>query len=183
MGVVLVRSRLPAGADHLHQYFGSGLEIGRATAARHQFPCDFRIMDAHNLEFADESLDVGLGLAILHHLEFPRALREVHRVLRKGGRPLLLEPLRHNPVARLIRWLTPHARTADEMPLGRPELRLAERNFEMQNYYSEQFTVLGAAIAHPFYKNPINPITKFCAAADDLVVRLAPAVGVYYRSV
>src|SRR6266478_6770836 len=44
------------------------LETGRATAARHHFPCDFRIMDAHSLEFADESLDIVFGLAILHHL-------------------------------------------------------------------------------------------------------------------
>ena len=81
-------------------------------------------MDAHRLEFSDSSLDVVFGVAILHHLEFARAMSEIHRVLRKGGKIVFVEPLRHNPVARLIRYFTPQARTPDELPLGRPELRL-----------------------------------------------------------
>jgi hypothetical protein len=94
-----------------------------------------------------------------------------------------MEPLRHNPAARLVRWFTPHARTADELPLGRPELRLIGRNFEMNNYYSELLTVVGALLTRPILTNPINPVTKFCNAIDDHLVRLAPAAGVYYRSV
>src|SRR5712692_2263222 len=34
------------------------LEIGRAQAAKVRFPGDFRKMDAHDLEFADGSLDM-----------------------------------------------------------------------------------------------------------------------------
>jgi SAM-dependent methyltransferase len=101
------------------------LDIGRSQAANLSFPCDFCKMDAHQLEFADRSLDLVFGVAILHHLEFARALREIHRVLRDGGKIVFVEPMRHNPVARLVRWLTPHARTPDELPLGRPELRLS----------------------------------------------------------
>jgi SAM-dependent methyltransferase len=159
------------------------LEIGRMQAEKFKFSCDFRKMDAHSLEFGDDSLDFVFGVAILHHLDFARALREIHRVLRKGGKIVFVEPLRHNPVARLVRWLTPNARTPDELPLGRPELRLIERNFVVDNYYSELFTVIGAITARPFFMNPINPITRFCNLADQLVVRLLPAAGAYYRSV
>jgi ubiquinone/menaquinone biosynthesis C-methylase UbiE len=159
------------------------LELGRARAARLQFACEFRNMDAHQLEFAGESFDMVFGMAILHHLEFPRALREIHRVLQTGGKILFIEPLRHNPVARLVRWLTPHARTPDELPLGRPELRLVSRNFDVENYYSEMFTVLGAIIGQRVFKNPVNPVTKLCDFVDDRLVRLVPASGAYYRSV
>jgi SAM-dependent methyltransferase len=159
------------------------LEIGRAHAAKLNFACDFRRMDAHDLEFADGSLDMVFGVAILHHLEFARAMREIHRVLRKGGKIVFLEPLRHNPVARLVRWLTPHARTPDELPLGRPELRVLDRNFEVDNYYSEMLTVAGAMVAQPIFKNPINPLTRLCDHVDDLLVRIVPAAGAYYRSV
>jgi SAM-dependent methyltransferase len=159
------------------------LEIGRAHAAQLGFSCDFCKMDAHDLEFADGSLDIVFGVAILHHLEFARAMREIHRVLREGGKIVFVEPLRHNPVARLVRWLTPHARTPDEVPLGRPELRLLDGNFELDNYYSEMFTVVGALIAKTFFTNPINPLTKFCDHGDDLLVRMVPAAGAYYRSV
>jgi SAM-dependent methyltransferase len=159
------------------------LDIGQLQAAKLGFPCDFREMDAHDLEFADRSLDLVFGVAILHHLEFARALREIHRVLRDGGKIVFVEPMRHNPVARLVRWLTPHARTPDELPLGRPELRLIERNFESDNYYSELFTVFGAIIARPIFSNPINPLTRFCDIADERLVGIVPATGAYYRSV
>ena len=159
------------------------LEIGRIHAEKLGVSCDFRRMDAHGLEFADASFDLVFGVAILHHLNFPRALREIHRVLRDGGKIVFVEPLRHNPVARLVRWMTPHARTADELPLGRPELRLIERNFAVDNYYSELFTVIGAMITRPFFKNPINPLTRFCNLADDVLMRFVPATGAYYRSV
>ena len=159
------------------------LEIGRAQAAKLQFTCDFRNMDAHDLQFADGSFDMVFGVGILHHLEFARAMREIHRVLRAGGKILFVEPLRHNPLARLVRWMTPHARTPDELPLGRPELRVVGLNFEVDNYYSEMFTVVGAMIAQPIFKNPINPITRFCDLTDDLLVRMVPAAGAYYRSV
>jgi SAM-dependent methyltransferase len=159
------------------------LEVGRTHAAKLGVCGDFRKMDAHELEFADESLDAVFGVAILHHLEFDRALREIHRVLREGGKIMFVEPLRHNPVARLVRWLTPHARTPDELPLGRAELRLIADNFETDNYYSELFTVIGAMISRPIFRNPINPITRFCSLADEFLLRLVPAAGVYYRSV
>jgi SAM-dependent methyltransferase len=159
------------------------LNIGRAQAAKLGFACEFAVMDAHDLEFADGSLDLVFGVAILHHLEFARALREIHRVLRNGGKIVFVEPLRHNPVARLVRWLTPGARTPDELPLGRPELRLIDRNFAADNYYGELFTVLGAMIARPIYSDPVNPLTRFCDFADQRLVRIAPAVGAYYRSV
>jgi SAM-dependent methyltransferase len=159
------------------------IEIGQTQAAKLGFACDFRKMDAHNLDFPDGSFDMVFGVAILHHLEFARAMRETHRVLRDGGRIVFMEPLRHNPVARVVRWMTPYARTADERPLGRKELRLIDRNFYVENYYSELFTVIGAMITKPIFTNPVNPITTFCSLADDLLVRLVPATAPYYRSV
>ena len=80
----------------------------------------------------------------------------------KGGNIVFAEPLRHNPVARLVRWLTPGARSPDELPLGRPELRLIDRNFAADNYYGELFTVLGVMITRPIYSDPVNPLTRFC---------------------
>jgi SAM-dependent methyltransferase len=159
------------------------LEIGRTEAARIGIACDFRRMDAHDLEFADGSLDLVFGVAILHHLDFARAIREIHRVLRDGGKIMFVEPLLHNPIARLVRWSTPHARTPDERPLSRADLRLVDRNFTVDNYYSELLTVAGAIIARPIFGSPINPITRFCDFADELLLRMVPAVGVYYRSV
>jgi SAM-dependent methyltransferase len=159
------------------------IEIGRKHADELGVSCDFHRMDAHNLEFKNDSFDLVFGVAILHHLHVAGALREIHRVLRNGGKIVFVEPLRHNPVARLVRRMTPHARTPDELPLGRSELHLIERNFAVDNYYSELLTVLGALVARPFFSSPINPLTRFCNILDELVARTLPSAGVYYRSV
>lgn len=77
---------------------------------------DFRAGDAQVTDFEDDSFDLIIGHAILHHLDVPRGLREIRRILAPEGRAVFLEPLAHNPVLRLGRILTPAARTADEHP-------------------------------------------------------------------
>ncbi len=78
---------------------------------------DFRVGDAHQTGFDDDAFDLIIGNAILHHLDVPRALSELRRILAPGGRAVFVEPLAHNPLLRLGRRLTPAARTADEHPL------------------------------------------------------------------
>jgi SAM-dependent methyltransferase len=76
----------------------------------------FQTMDAHRIEFPDNSFDFVIGWSILHHLQPDVAMAEIHRVLKPGGRVLLWEPCADHPMLRVFRWLTPHARTPDEMP-------------------------------------------------------------------
>jgi SAM-dependent methyltransferase len=58
------------------------------------------VIDAHHLPIADNSLDNVIGVDVLHHFNYPiHVLREVSRVLRVGGRFILVEP-----------WITPFSR-------------------------------------------------------------------------
>lgn len=159
------------------------LDAGRAHAAARGIDADFRKMDAHELAFGDASFDCVFGVAILHHLEFDRAMREIHRVLRPGGSIMFVEPLILNPVARVARALTPGARTLDERPLGRAELALVDRYFESRNYYSELFTVPGGILSGLVFRAPVNPVTRLCDWLDHALLRVLPALGPYYRSV
>ena len=51
------------------------------------------VMAAERLPFADGSVDGLIGVDVLHHLARPlQFFREAARVLRKGGRPVLIDP-------------------------------------------------------------------------------------------
>lgn len=59
--------------------------------------------DCHRLPFRGRSFDVVYGSAVLIHLNHDWALDEVRRVLRPGGRMVLVEPLDRHPLLRLYR--------------------------------------------------------------------------------
>ena len=95
------------------------IEKAKALCVEKGYPperYDLRVMDAHNLEYEAGTFDYAIGLGVLHHLDTKTALDGLHRVLKPGGRLLLLEPLADNPLLKLFRWLTPRARTPDEHP-------------------------------------------------------------------
>lgn len=108
-----------------------GIDISDVAIAhaREHVDGEFHVMDAHATDFPDRSFDTIVGRGILHHLEFERAVREAARVLKPGGRLLCAEPLGDNPGAKLIRWLNPRSRTADETPLTRARIRFANELF------------------------------------------------------
>jgi len=73
-------------------------------------------MAAEELKYDSDMFDIILGNAILHHLEIEKSLKEMRRVLKKGGRAIFLEPLGHNPLINLFRKCTPNMRSKDETP-------------------------------------------------------------------
>jgi ubiquinone/menaquinone biosynthesis C-methylase UbiE len=68
------------------------------AAARERLPdTEFRVMDAHHLDFPDGTFDRVVGCSVLHHLDWARALVEVLRVLKPGGQVRFSEPNLMNP--------------------------------------------------------------------------------------
>ena len=99
---------------------------GRAGGAQ------FVVGSAHDLPFPDSSIDVVFGIAILHHLDLQLVSREVHRVLKPGGRAIFQEPVRNSKIIRFVRSLIPY-RAPDISPFERPltdnELRAFAKPF------------------------------------------------------
>jgi SAM-dependent methyltransferase len=158
-------------------------ETGRKQAELMGFPADFRVMDAHKLDFPDNKFDFAYGVAILHHLDLETAVQELFRVVKPGGRILFVEPLRLNPVAQLVRLLTPKARTADERPLGPAELRIIERYFQCDYLFSELFHVAAAVLSRFLFKKPVNGLTRTADRLDKSLASAFPKLGALYRSV
>ena len=74
--------------------------------------------NAMELEFPDNTFDIVYASNLLHHLPEPKmAIREMHRVLKPGGKACFWEPLKHNPVINVYRRMATKVRTEDETPL------------------------------------------------------------------
>jgi SAM-dependent methyltransferase len=81
-----------AGAD----YTGIDLTEAAIELARKRFEVsrltgEFRVADAENLDFADDSFDLVYSHGVLHHTpDTARAVQEVHRVLKPDGRAIVM---------------------------------------------------------------------------------------------
>jgi ubiquinone/menaquinone biosynthesis C-methylase UbiE len=86
------------------------VEMAKTVASVNGVTCEFVVGSITALPFPDESFDVVVGSAILHHL--PRqgvidALAEAYRVLRIGGRALFVEPIENSRLFDLAQNLLP----------------------------------------------------------------------------
>ena len=69
----------------------AAVELARKNFASAGMAGDFRVSDAENLDFADESFDIVYSHGGLHHTpDIEAAVREIHRVLKPGGRAIVM---------------------------------------------------------------------------------------------
>ena len=121
--------------------------------------CNFmRLMYIQCLEV---KFDLVIG-RIIHHLDIKISLLEIKRVLKKGGTAIFIEPLDANPLLKFFRFLTPFARTLDEKPLTKKDLKWISRNFKIKSSYygiiTTPLAIITSIILRPY---PLNIILKF----------------------
>lgn len=144
---------------------------------------DFRVGDGHHTGFDDDSFDLIIGNAILHHLDVPRALAELRRILAPGGRAVFVEPLAHNPLLRLGRRMTPAARTADEHPLTVADWqqcaevfpRFSHREVELS---SIPLMPLNLVLPYPWQRSLARRVSKL----DDRLLERFPRLRPFART-
>lgn len=69
----------------------AALALARDYAAKRRVDIDFRLGNAEALEFEDAAFDAVYSFGVLHHTpDIERAIAEVHRVLRPGGRAYVM---------------------------------------------------------------------------------------------
>ena len=111
------RGAIPIGVDISE----SLLDLARQRLAANGLAgrARFVVGSAHDLPITANSVDIVLGIAVLHHLDLAASAREVHRVLKPGGRAIFQEPVRNSRVLAAIRSWIPY-RAPDVSPFERP---------------------------------------------------------------
>lgn len=150
------------------------IKAAQDEAKKRNVPIDFRVMNAERLEFPAETFDIVCGSSILHHLDLAKAVREIRRVLKTGGKAVFIEPLGHNPIINLFRLMTPKMRSSDEHPLKMKDLRFISEQFldvNIKHYY------LLSLFAVPFQKNRYyKKVASFFERLDDYLFNQFPFI-------
>jgi SAM-dependent methyltransferase len=81
-----------AGADYTGvDLTEAAIELARKRFALFGLKGEFQVADAENLDFPDESFDVVYSHGVLHHTpDMDAAVQEIHRVLKPGGRAIVM---------------------------------------------------------------------------------------------
>jgi len=149
---------------------------------------DFRVMDACELEFDDETFDLTISFLTIHHLpDLRRFYLEAYRVLKPGGIIILVEPQKYNPFVEFGRKYIRNKetdRTPTEHPLVASDIRLFKDIFGNMDKREFSFLLVGSL----FFKMVLNfPIVyrtsrMFLRFIDD-ILRLIPFLRPLYWTV
>ena len=165
---------LAEGASHVIGIDISDVAIRHAhlSAVRRSLTnVEFRVDNAEAMQLPAKHVDVVAGSGIVHHLDIPKAMQEVRRVLMPGGVAIFAEPLAHNPFVNWYRKRTPELRTADEHPLTVTDLRTVARDFASSTvtYFGLIAPVLGLISREA---KATSPLTRFVWWLDRAICRI-----------
>jgi ubiquinone/menaquinone biosynthesis C-methylase UbiE len=110
------------------------VEVAQRNARSLGFEVEGRVADAERLPYDDDSFDIVIGHAVLHHIpDLDLAFAEILRVLKPGGRFVFAgEPTRHGDyvarrLSRFAWWATTHATRLPQLASWRrPQTELDE---------------------------------------------------------
>ena len=94
------------------------VEVALKLAEINGVQIEGRTVNAMDIDFPDNTFDIVYASNLLHHILYPEiTLKEMHRVLKPGGKACFWDPLKHNPVINVYRRMATEVRTEDETPL------------------------------------------------------------------
>jgi ubiquinone/menaquinone biosynthesis C-methylase UbiE len=134
--------------------------------------CSYQVMDAENMDYADNTFDIIHEYGALHHVNLPVALKETARVLKPDGRLICTEALRHNPLIHSYRNRTMHLRTEWEVEhiLGVPDIMSGKQYFKKVKV---RFFHLAALAAVPIRKRFLfKPVLPVLEVIDSVLLRI-----------
>jgi ubiquinone/menaquinone biosynthesis C-methylase UbiE len=86
-------------------------------AERYGVTISGKVINAEKIQYPDNYFDIVYASNLLHHVNPEKTIREIHRVLKPGGKMCFWDPLKHNPIINIYRNIAKEVRTDDEKPL------------------------------------------------------------------
>lgn len=120
------------------------VEFGKKLAKSHKLhqKCHFQSMVAEDLKFKSGTFDYVFGSNVLHHIDHEKAISEIHRVLKKGGKAIFVDPLAYNPVIEAYRKIAYETRTPNEKPLKFSDVKKFKKKFAEVEHREFHFLTL-----------------------------------------
>ena len=105
------------------------VSVANRLAEKHGVQINAKTMMVENMDLPDNRYDFVFGNGVLHHLNRTHAYREIHRVLKPGGKAIFIEPLCYNPVITLYRIIANTVRTKNEKPFKFKDFKILQKFF------------------------------------------------------
>lgn len=115
---------------------GPDLDIARRLAAANAVTIEHMEMVFEDLKYPDASFDLAFGACVLHHVDIPKAMDELSRVLKPGARAVFVENSARNPLLMFARrnvvgnMGVPRYGDDDEHPLRDSDFDAMRRQFK-----------------------------------------------------
>ncbi len=98
------------------------IELAQRYARGANLDINFEPMIVEQLSYDDNFFDIVFMHMALHHCDIPATAEQIRRVLKPGGKAVIIEDYAYHPVMRVYRRLTPSKHTHDEHPLNSDEV-------------------------------------------------------------
>ncbi|MES1165947.1 MAG: class I SAM-dependent methyltransferase [Verrucomicrobiota bacterium] len=106
------------------------LEAAKRLAAHHHVDIETRVVTSDAIPAKNDEFDLIYGNGVLHHVSLDKAIPELARVLKPGGKACFIEPLPYNPVINIYRRIAREVRTPDEKPLTFTDIERFTSHFD-----------------------------------------------------
>jgi len=108
------------------------IELARRYAEAAHLDVTFETMVCEEMTYEDSFFDFVFMHMALHHCDIAATARQIRRVLKPGGKVVIVEDYAYHPVMRVYRALTPRKHTPDEHPLTDKDISLLVSSFSLR---------------------------------------------------